>query len=103
MNSALAVRNNAVAELIRQSDLPDNKRWKNRFKIHSETSGRVYIISQNKFHGHWGCSCMSWRVPKFCKIPGPNYGKYGRYCKHLTALGLPLFEQPYEVQRIRLK
>jgi hypothetical protein len=60
--------------------LPDNKLWTNRFEIHSETSDRVYVIAQNKEHGHMGCSCPAWR-------------RY-RHCKHLTELGLPGHEVP---------
>lgn len=66
---------------VRNSDkLPDNAQWKNRFEIHSATSDRVYIISQNISKGHMGCSCPGWR-------------RY-RTCKHLSALGLPGHEQP---------
>ena len=60
--------------------LPDNKLWKNRFEIHSASSDRVYIVSQNIDKGHMGCSCPGWR-------------RY-RTCKHLSALGLPGHEQP---------
>ncbi|MEI6578390.1 MAG: hypothetical protein WCN92_02870 [Eubacteriales bacterium] len=60
--------------------LDDNKDWKNRFEIHSETSDRVYTIAQHKVYGHMGCSCMGWK-------------RY-RTCKHLTALGLPGHEEP---------
>ena len=60
--------------------LPDNAQWKNRFEIHSESSDRVYIISQNILKGHMGCSCPGWR-------------RY-RTCKHLAALGLPGHEEP---------
>jgi hypothetical protein len=60
--------------------LPDNKQWTNRFEIKSESSGRVYIVAQNKAKGHWGCSCPSWRTR--------------RTCKHLKALGLPELEEP---------
>ena len=62
--------------------LPDNKQWVNRFEIHSETSDRVYVIAQNKEKKHFGCSCM-------------GYKRY-RKCKHLSALGLPNFEQPVD-------
>lgn len=61
--------------------LPDNDQWMNRFEIRSETSNRIYIISQNKSKKHWGCSCMAWK-------------RY-RYCKHLTAVGLPGHEKPF--------
>lgn len=71
----------AIQVTVRKNEvLPDNKLWKNRFEIHSETSDRVYIISQNKEKGHMGCSCPGWR-------------RY-RTCKHLQALGLPGHEVP---------
>jgi hypothetical protein len=64
--------------------LEDNKLWKNRFEIHSETSDRVYVVSQNIAKGHMGCSCMGWR-------------RY-RTCKHLSALGLPGHEEPVNLK-----
>lgn len=64
--------------------LPDNDQWQNRFEAKSETSDRIYIISQNKKKKHWGCSCFGYR-------------RYRR-CKHLKAVGLPTNETPYEVQ-----
>jgi hypothetical protein len=67
----------------RQVALPDNDQWQNRFEVRSETSDRIYIIAQNKKKKHWGCSCMSWR-------------RY-RKCKHLTAVGVPNYEKPFEV------
>jgi hypothetical protein len=63
--------------------LPDGDQWQNRFEIHSETSNRVYIIAQNKAKKHWACSC-------------PSY-KTRRYCNHLTAIGVPCYERPFEV------
>lgn len=63
--------------------LPDWKGWTNRFEVRSETSGRVYVVSQNERHRHWGCSCPGWRTH--------------RKCKHLTALALPAHERPHEV------
>lgn len=63
--------------------LPDNGAWTNRIEIHSSSSNRVYIISQNKAKRHWGCSCPSW-----CNR---------RKCKHLDALNLPAFEKAHEV------
>jgi len=70
-----------ISVSVRTADaLPDNKLWKNRFEIHSATSDRVYIVSQNIDKGHMGCSCPGWR-------------RY-RTCKHLSALGLPGHETP---------
>ena len=79
MNSNLPAVN--VTIRVNKSDmLPDNKLWKNRFEIHSASSDRVYIVSQNIDKGHMGCSCPGWR-------------RY-RTCKHLSALGLPGHEVP---------
>ncbi len=67
--------------------LPKNDQWENRFEIRSESSNRIYVISQNIKKRHWGCSCPSWRVR--------------RSCKHLAAVGLPAFEKPYEVKLVK--
>lgn len=65
------------------SVLPDNRDWTNRLEIKSESSDRLYIISQHKTKRHFACSCPSYRVR--------------RECKHLKALSLPCHEKPYEV------
>jgi hypothetical protein len=62
------------ASLRGKQKLPDNDQWTNRFEIESESSDRIYIVSQNKKTGIWGCSCPAWRTR--------------RYCKHLRSLGL---------------
>ncbi len=64
--------------------LPNNRQWENRFEIKSESSDRLYIISQNISKRHWGCSCPGWRTR--------------RNCKHLRAVGLPGDEQPQEIE-----
>jgi hypothetical protein len=66
--------------------LPDNDKWRFRFEIQSESSDRIYIIAQHKDKKHWGCSCMGW--------------KRFRHCKHLSAIGIPGDEQPFEVNFI---
>ncbi|MEO7044306.1 MAG: hypothetical protein ABI091_03305 [Ferruginibacter sp.] len=68
--------------ISKEISLPDNDQWQHRFNIKSESSDRLYTIAQNKKHRHWGCSCMA-------------YKRY-RYCKHLTGIGLPVKETPYE-------
>jgi hypothetical protein len=67
----------------RHAALPDNDQWQNRFEIHSETSDRVYVIAQNKKKRHWACSCPAWRIH--------------RKCKHLSSIGVPNYERPFEV------
>ena len=64
--------------------LPDNDQWENRFEIRSQSSNRVYIISQNIKKRHWACSCPGWRIH--------------RNCKHLQAIGLPGNERTYEAK-----
>jgi len=79
--SASTLPEKSVSISVRSTDaLPDNAQWKNRFEIKSSSSNRVYIVSQNIANGHMGCSCPGWRIH--------------RNCKHLTALGLPGYEQP---------
>ena len=51
--------------------LPDNTLWQNRFEIRSETSNRIYVVSQNKKSLNWACSC-------------PGYVRH-RVCKHLIS------------------
>lgn len=63
--------------------LPDNAEWTNRFEIKSESSDRLYVVSQNKQKRHWACSCPAWRTR--------------RACKHLKVLQLPAGERPHEV------
>ena len=67
--------------------LPDNGEWCNRFEIRSESSDRVYVVSQHKTKRHWGCSCPGWRSR--------------RTCKHLGTLMLPAHERPFEVKLVR--
>src|SRR5947208_3739944 len=59
--------------------------WINRIEVRSETSDRVYVVSQHAVKRHWGCSCPAWRTR--------------RTCKHLYQLGLPPAEEPFEVAR----
>lgn len=77
----------AVIRAIEDAGLPDNDQWTNRLEIRSESSNRVYIIAQNKRKRFWACSCPGWKAH--------------RNCKHLQTLGLPCFERPHEIQRIR--
>ncbi len=66
--------------------LPDNDQWQFRFHIESASSNRLYVIAQHRKKLHWACSCPGW--------------KRHRCCKHLTALRIPNYEQPYEVNII---
>lgn len=46
---------------------PDDKVWKNKFEIRSETSNRIYVIAQKINDETWGCSCMGWKRYRRCK------------------------------------
>jgi hypothetical protein len=61
-----------------------NNTWVNRIEIKSETSNRVYVVSQHATKRYWGCSCPGWKAH--------------RKCKHLERLGLPGSEEPFEVE-----
>lgn len=76
--------NTPTIYIHRDVKLADNAQWTNRFEITSESSDRVYVVSQNKDRRHWGCSCPAWRTR--------------RACKHLDALGLPGYERPHEAK-----
>lgn len=56
--------------------LPDSDRYKYRFKVKSESSDRLYLISYDNADGskYWTCSCRG----------NIRFGQ----CKHLTACGL---------------
>lgn len=71
----------------REMVLPDTDQWQFRFQVQSESSNRLYTISQHKRHRHWGCSCPGWKAH--------------RKCKHLAALGLPAHEKPFEINLIK--
>jgi hypothetical protein len=63
--------------------------WVNRTEIRSETSDRVYVVSQHATRRYWACSCPGWRAH--------------RRCKHLEQLGLPAGEQPFEISKDHAK
>lgn len=65
--------------------MPNTDQWVNRTEIRSETSNRVYVVSQHAAKRYWACSCPGWRTH--------------RKCKHLERLGLPCGEVPFEVAK----
>ena len=69
--------------------MADNDAWIHRTEVKSETSNRVYVVSQHAAKRFWGCSCPGWRAH--------------RKCKHLERLGLPGGEQPFEVAKDHAK
>jgi hypothetical protein len=66
-NLAIRVPPNAIR-------LPDKGEWTNRFEIHSESSGRVYVVAQNIKTQKFGCSCPGYCTKRKCKhlIDGCN-------------------------------
>jgi len=69
--------------------MAENNTWINRMEIRSETSDRIYVVSQHTTKRFWGCSCPGWRAH--------------RKCKHLERLGLPGGEKPFEVEKDHTK
>jgi len=69
--------------------MSENSTWINRMEIRSETSDRIYVVSQHATKRFWGCSCPGWRAH--------------RRCKHLEQLGLPGGEEPFEVEKDHTK
>lgn len=59
-----------IAAQIGSTLLDDSDRWMNRFEIKSRSSGRSYVIAQQRADAVWGCSCPGWT--------------HHRKCKHLT-------------------
>jgi len=70
-NTFLAKIKSTAVEL-----LPDSDRYKVRFKVRSESSSNLYLISFDNAPGaqYWTCSCRG----------NIRHGQ----CKHLTAAGL---------------
>jgi hypothetical protein len=62
-----------------------NNQWTNRIEIKSESSNRIYVVSQHAIKRYWACSCPGWKAH--------------RKCKHLERLGLPCGEVPFEVEK----
>ena len=65
--------------------LDDNKTYKNRFEISSETSDNVYVIAQTKKSGIWTCECLGFRRH--------------RHCKHLESIK-PMIDAIEEIQKL---
>jgi hypothetical protein len=57
---------------IVEGPMPDNRDYTNRFGIKSESSDKIYVVSQDKRTGEWKCSCRGWI--------------HHRKCKHLASL-----------------
>ncbi len=65
---------------------PDDgdKVWENKFFVKSESSNKLYTVSQNIKGRFWGCNCAAWITR--------------RKCKHLRGIGLPENKIPYEAK-----
>ena len=61
-SSALAVIQSVGAE-----PLPENRDYKHRMQIRSESSSRLYIVAMHRGTGEWKCSCMGWIRFRHCK------------------------------------
>ena len=65
--------------------LPDTDKYRFRMDIPSETSDRIYKVSQNIDKGFYACGCPAWIFQK----AAPQDRKP---CKHLLAI-LPVLKQ----------
>lgn len=65
--------------------MPAQEIWINKIEIASETSNRIYTVSQHRVKRHWACSCPGYRTH--------------RKCKHLESLGLPGKETAFEMPK----
>lgn len=67
--------------------------WQDRTEIKSESSGRIYVVSQQVIDGiptgYWACTCPQ----------GKLANKKGKPCKHLVAMGLPMIP-PHTAQTV---
>jgi hypothetical protein len=86
MSSALQ----KAAESMGLEILPESETHTNRMHVRSESSNRLYVISQAKSSGEWQCSCPGWAMKK----PGKPRG-----CKHLNAI-LPALDVEKTVGKI---
>lgn len=69
--------------------LEDTNTHKNRFHVCSESSDRMYLISQAAISGQWQCGCPDWIF---------RHGKQKNYlCKHLKAI-LPALKKIEQLQ-----
>jgi hypothetical protein len=73
MSTELAVQSSVIPSNAVEV-LPDSDRFKCRFKVRSESSNQLYLISFDASAGWWTCSCRG----------NIRHGS----CKHLEAAGL---------------
>lgn len=81
-----------VADQFGLTILEDNKTHMNRMEVRSESSNRLYVVSQAKASGEWQCSCPGWVM----KRPGKPRG-----CKHLNAMLPALAGVKTETKKLR--
>ena len=80
----IAIRSDMPTLRVLRSDMrPDESGWTNRIAVLSGSTTATYIVGQHAQKRHWGCSCRGWTN--------------NRKCKHLTRLGLPNHERPFEI------
>lgn len=83
----MATSNLPTLRIRSEVALPDNDQFQFRFQVRSEISNSLYTIAQHKTGKWWGCDCPGWIRHK--------------KCKHLAALGIPNYQQPYEPKIIK--
>ncbi len=61
---------NALAVIAQQFGvalLPDEGGYRHRMHVKSETSSRLYVVSQRVSDGEWCCGCRGWISHRRCK------------------------------------
>ena len=81
-----------VADQFGLTILEDNKTHTNRMEVRSESSNRLYVVSQAKASGEWQCSCPGWIMKRAGKPRG---------CKHLGAMMPALAGVKAETKKLR--
>lgn len=56
-----------IAAQIGSSLMPDTGTHFNRFTVESQTSSKVYVVSQRRSSGGWECGCQGWTRWRHCK------------------------------------
>lgn len=66
----------AVIASVGATPLPENRDYRHRMQIRSESSSRLYTVAYRKATGEWCCSCPGWI----------RHHGAGISCKHLTRM-----------------
>lgn len=99
-NSLIPVKIKKLLKKLGAEFLQDTDKYRFRLEIPSESSDRIYRVSQNIEKGYYACGCPAWIFQKAAPEDRTP-------CKHLIAM-LPVLKQlnkliPLSVYRKQLK